>query len=93
VPNLYIVFFAPSSSSLSLPYLKREFELPLIRSDPTISTDENPERVKPRAIPIAIGPTTATYLQEEGGIQLDIICKKPEPSALVSAIENFRLNR
>lgn len=95
VPNIWIVFFAPSSSAYALPHLKNVFQLPFLKpsseSEPTEL--ENHDFFKPRAIPVAIGPTTATYLRDRAGLQLEIVCKKPEAAALVAAIENYRLNR
>jgi uroporphyrinogen-III synthase len=52
----------------------------------SIDDDES----KPRLIPVATGPTTASYLRSEAGLQVDIVCKKPEAGALVAAIERLR---
>lgn len=102
VPNIYIVFFAPSSSSYALPHLKKVFRLPFLNfhpsgsgPEPELSSDSQlPETdERPRVIPIAIGPTTATYLREVVDLNLEIVCKKPEAGALVNAIEIYRLHR
>jgi len=89
VPNIWVVFFAPSSSSYALPHLKKEFQFRFTKP----GQEEPEDASKPRAIPIAIGPTTATFLREEVGLHLEIVCKSPDPASLVQAIESYRLER
>lgn len=87
VENIWIVFFAPSSSSYAIPYLKKYFRLPFLRCDNITPVDQ----LRRRALPVAIGPTTASYLKDIG-LDVEIVATKPNAANLITAIETFRLN-
>ncbi|KAH7337060.1 tetrapyrrole biosynthesis, uroporphyrinogen III synthase, partial [Rhizoctonia solani] len=72
-----IVFFAPSSTELALPVIRKHFSL---------STSTSLEE-KPRAKLVAIGPTTARALVDNHNLRVDAVSSKPEPGALADAIK------
>ena len=74
-----IVFFAPSSTELALPTIRKYFTL---RSSP--QANESPD--KPIAKVVAIGPTTARALSTKHALLVDATSTKPEPAALVDAV-------
>ncbi|CAE6458879.1 unnamed protein product [Rhizoctonia solani] len=75
--SIIIVFFAPSSTELALPVVRKHFSL-------SPSSGE-----KPRVKLVAIGPTTAKALAENHNLQVDAVSLKPEPGALVDAIKRL----
>lgn len=77
----WITFFAPSSSSFALPFLREHFCLsPLPFSNDSIKT---------QARIAAVGPTTARYLKNEVGLHVDVMAPQPNAEALAKALREF----
>ena len=78
----WIVHFAPSSAKHVSPILKKYFDVPM--HDGVEGATGNR-----RARLAVIGPTTATALETELKMRVDVVAAKPNPEALVEGIARF----
>ncbi|KIY48589.1 tetrapyrrole biosynthesis, uroporphyrinogen III synthase [Fistulina hepatica ATCC 64428] len=74
----WIVCFAPSASGYALPALRLHFAFPG-------EQQSHPAAVRARLA--AIGQTTHAYLRDECGFIVDAVASKPNPEALLAAIQ------
>ena len=82
---VWVVFFAPSSSQMALPFLHQIFELaPASQADVDVTPSEVPG---PVARVAAIGPTTATHLREVEGIHVQVVPESPQVDLLVEKMK------
>ncbi|PIL26198.1 hypothetical protein GSI_11953 [Ganoderma sinense ZZ0214-1] len=78
----WIVHFAPSSAKHVSPIIKKYFDVP--RHDGAEGAAGNR-----RARLAVIGPTTATALETELKMRVDVVAAKPNPEALAEGIARF----
>ncbi|TBU24877.1 tetrapyrrole biosynthesis, uroporphyrinogen III synthase [Dichomitus squalens] len=81
----WIVYFAPSSAKHVSPILSRHFDIPLT-DDATGNSSGTGSRGARLA---AIGPTTASSLESDLGLRIEVIAAKPTPESLANGIVSF----
>ncbi|KAF7759628.1 hypothetical protein Agabi119p4_11323 [Agaricus bisporus var. burnettii] len=83
----WIIFFAPSSTAFTYPFLQQHFRFTNCTSTPTEQvTSSASDAHKPLARVGAIGRVTSTYLEEELMLRIDAVASKPTPEELLAAI-------
>ncbi|EJF55923.1 tetrapyrrole biosynthesis uroporphyrinogen III synthase [Dichomitus squalens LYAD-421 SS1] len=81
----WIVYFAPSSAKYVSPILSRHFDIPL-KDDATGNCSGTGSRGARLA---AIGPTTASSLESDLELRIEVIAAKPTPESLANGIVSF----
>ena len=79
--------FAPSSAKHVSPALKKYFDVPM-RDGSVSGSEDGVGRRRPARL-AAIGPTTASALEEELGMEVDVVAVKPNPETLAEGIARF----
>ncbi|KAF5384036.1 hypothetical protein D9757_006965 [Collybiopsis confluens] len=82
--EFWIIFFAPSVAEFVYPHLQEHFRFR--SADSGVSGSDH----SPLARVAAIGPTTASFLQDNLRIEVDAVADKPNSDALVEAIRTYR---
>ncbi|KAL1749081.1 tetrapyrrole biosynthesis, uroporphyrinogen III synthase [Schizophyllum fasciatum] len=89
----WVVFFAPSSTDFSLPYLEKRLKLKYTTTE-NCSTPSGTTSAERRAVRIAaIGPMSSDHIMRERHLHVEAVATKPSPSDLVEAIQGARVNR
>jgi len=73
----WIVFFAPSAAAHVMPALRKHFSM---------GAGEPSKKGSRRARLAAIGQTTAKYIREDAGLEVEVVADSPTPDSLVSSL-------